>query len=337
MESIEIELIAQDHRSLRVWRNFFRYIFCSGEPRRRASVEAVVRWCFLGSNKLVILGGIFAAAIAFQANNLLDDQNLKLDLQNRLLILQTHQEEAQRSIEAGRQLHQLMRKVGRGRFDCDGFTPDPYLDTDLCPNSGSTESKNAYCIGENLIQELSAFSSTVQPYRIVSGDLTIRTLYTGSDDIAAEARGIQYWLGLSRSINDDLELLPVPQLSSSRRSPERGELIRRLLVEQRIRGAFGAKRKGMILESAHLPPGTSLDGADLTNVKLRNADFTAITLNNAVAVDGDFRGSSLRFSKLKCSTFSNALFQDVDLYNADLSGSNLIAARGRSPFLQNVA
>ncbi len=245
VRSLAVEMIAQEHRTVQVWRNLISRLGNGSRNKPgelRAAASAVARWFFFGRPVILslALGGFAAAFLALQANLLLTDQNIKLDLQNHLMVIQSHQSEAQRSIDLGRELTDLIADVSKTKQPCPGLQP------------------SSFCIDEGTKKRLAEFSQLVRPYRLIETDSPLKDdPLQGTTRTTLTERFTAWLFGSSRQIQA-FENSPVPRLSERRLSPERGELLRRLVMEEQIALASFTHEPRITFEAAYLPYGSFL-------------------------------------------------------------------------------
>lgn len=343
--------LAQEHRMISVWANAIAAL--RGRENLpgghlKAAVGALIRWLFLGRPLMlsVAIGSIVAAYLAFQANSLLHEQNQKLDRQNHLALVQSHQVYSQVYKAAMENLQALLNRIAAEKTECAAF---------------GVGSKDGFCLPEGLKEELVEASLRFRPYRDLAEDsVGISHLHEGAENESVPA-------GLSiGDLPPNLEAMSLPRLSSVYSSPERGLLLS-VLVREKISDITlhksGLSLTGALsLEYAHVPQGAimlggKLDGADLDNAilryieadsselsfaSLRFADLSGSDFSNAEFLETDFRGASLREANLEGATVSGADFTAADLSYviidgqadaasfkfANLRGANLAFATG---------
>ncbi|MCP3961831.1 MAG: pentapeptide repeat-containing protein [bacterium] len=327
---MQIEMIAQDHRMIPVWSNLLLAYRRREEDSRRvwAAARAAVRWLFFkGRTGLVLsigLGSVLGIVLAIQANWLFEEQNLKIDVQNHMIIVQSNLKEAERNIGLMGDLSDLINAVESEKQPCSSRVEDSLKYRHEWCSKSFDRIPTAFCVPEDLNKQIEALSNQLQPYRLIEGDRALRQLYPQTAIEMAWWERIGTWLGSTRPLGAALGAMPVPQLSGHRLSPERGELMKRLVAEQRVSKAFS--RDGIILDAAFLPRGSNLSGVDLASASIRGADLTGVDLAHSVAVETDFEEAVLNDVDLKCASLTSSRFAGATMQNADLAWSKLSGA-----------
>jgi uncharacterized protein YjbI with pentapeptide repeats len=306
----------------------WRYRRPEQNPERfKAALSAAALWLFSNVRRTsTVLGfgvaSIVATLLAFEANRLFWEQNKKFDLQNHLIIVQSNLEDARRNIEIEKELPSVLSDADdSGILSCPGRTE---VFQGNCRDSLPAVSVKAHCLSEHLNRRVEAYSHLLQPYRLVIGDQKLSDL----GDQEALWKKLLVWLN-GGTTEPLLREMNVPQLSQLRLSPERGALMRFLLVEKRINRAFSARRQGITFDGAYLPRGSSLVAVDLVNAWLRGADLTGVDLDHTMANNAHFEKATLKETNLRCAMLIGARFDDASLQDATLTWSTLRAATMR--------
>ncbi len=313
ISDIEIDLVAQEHRTSHVFRNLFSAILKGKDvdpEELKATIGALVGWIFFGRPVIMTLalGGLATAILALQANLLLSEQNRKLEIQNHLILVQSHQLEAQRNINLGQQLPDLLAEIRRTKKECPGVVSP------------------SYCIADGLQRRISSFSRILQPYRIVEDDQPLNQIFPKFRRGKLSSL-IQKLTGGEHTAGTGVDDVPVPVVSASRFSHERGQLLLGI-ANERIRnfGTFGQGTIGapqISFEYSYLPTGTVLMTSDLSFVDLRGSCLRGVEMDSAVAVHSHFQGADLRDADFSFAMLSDTKFREADLARADFLGADL--------------
>ncbi len=251
-DEIELKFVEQEHRTLRVWYNFYRYAL--SKPVRKnyksASIQAVISWFFSPAGIISItlpIGALAGAYFAWNANILLDSQNRLLDKQNELIVSQNIEMRASRETQIFvSQLGPLIDLVTRSK-------------PNVLDDSGSVQLQ--------LAGRISTFTQTLGPY------------------VKLEAYGQEHILSPERarlmtalySLGFPLEKLPhaldfgFPQSAFENVSFQGASLVGINLSGSNLRRAsfVNAKLNSCDFSNALLPSPDAFRGADL-----RNCNFT---------------------------------------------------------------
>lgn len=94
-EEINLRFVEQEHRTLRVWQNIYRFVWGAEKTSpqlRNAAITALIGWFFSPTGVISItfpIGAMVGAYLAWNANTLLEKQNAQIANQNDLITAQT--------------------------------------------------------------------------------------------------------------------------------------------------------------------------------------------------------------------------------------------------------
>ncbi|SKC47017.1 pentapeptide repeat-containing protein [Ohtaekwangia koreensis] len=330
LKQIEADMMAQDHRLVPILYNFFfkRSKYNDDDPRRKATYSALLWRLF--SPQTVASAGVSVIAIlglllALQANNLLNKQNKKIDLQNQLA-------EASRRAILVTELSSISNKIDDIKPEKDGKVRVP----------------------KSILGRIVALSRSFRPYQFIvmpnEDAFSTNGFYSNYqwDSIKTKnvkSRNFMNWFqGLFFDIDDGSE----PLLIHKPLSPERGQLLI-ALSNSNIANFNELADLGPDFSSAYLS-GANLRNAVFDGLNLRSSDFRAAYLwqasfvntnidesdfTRASIIGGSFSGSvNSKFlytqlnqadfseAQLQGSDFSNAILFDSKFFNASLDGVN---------------
>lgn len=295
--------------------------------RQRAAFVNMGAWLmrrqatqFYFNATVTVVGGLIGAATLF----LLNEQNDKIDEQNRRIILQTDANvtqsvllEGARRASGAQELSILLSDVRKARND--NSKECNKLDEVDCWrwHNQSQEQKRRF-LPKLLQQRVKAFAQRSTPYFTVT----------------PKARIVEFDERLNKQF--DLPFL----------SPERGQLFQELALNDfdlaNIDFAYAA------LDAADLPGiymrGVNLNWADLNNVTMSGASLSDANLRNADLSEANFEKVNASAARFDGATLISANFQgaflldsaltDANLKNIKLNLANLVGARFRNSNLE---
>ena|GEM_PF-2712050 len=313
IEELEVQLRAQEHRTLPAWRNAleafaeWRRVRAGkdADDEHKQSVRRASGWAVLRRlvNPATVGGAAFSLAglagvgLAYQANEKLEAQNHKLDAQNELVEAQNELVEAQNDFFRT-QIRQEARQDFRARrAELVGIIYDEVE----CPEH-LEEDELPVCFRASLRARTDAMVALVALERDVrDGD---------PDD----------WVGVSVDERTDLRGASVKEATLSS-VDFHGVNLRR--GDLRWVKFNGSDLGGADLSLAYL------DNANLGGANLRGADLRSASLRDASLRDADLRDADLRGANLRRADLRGADLTGTDLRRAELNRVKLPEARYR--------
>ncbi|KAK3286584.1 hypothetical protein CYMTET_5873 [Cymbomonas tetramitiformis] len=330
--SLEAALIAQEHRSIPVLINFYKFglgrsVIGPGDPRSKASIEALFWRLFSPSNVTAVgisLVTVFTLFIAIEANKLIKDQNTKIDTQLFL-------EEANRRSALIFELTSILDHIN-AELTADESTWDDGKVREFqrtCPDEALSTNPNCptRSISPRLRGRVAALSRSLRPYYYLSVD----------------PERISYKPEASFEFSPELEATEVIERPLS---PERAQLLISLIASglsvhsnhnynftyadlEGINFRY-ANLEGVFLSGAQLN-GTDFVHGDLKRATIMNATaigakFYRANLEGAVLLQTDFTRADLNEAKLSVASARNATFYMAEMRGAELAATNLHGA-----------
>lgn len=294
--SLKADLISQEHRFFRVIHNFCRLRpnLKKDDPRRGAASKALL-WYFLSPAKLTAAGisivAILGLFFAYQANNLLQKQNLKIDIQNHLA-------EASRRSSLIFELTSIIERI------------DSLRDSNKGP---------LVKIPRDLIGRIVALSQSFRPYKYINYELNSKNKTQWQQ---VECNTFNEIFGSCNNISEIA-------VSSRPLSPERAQLFMTLvnaniqnLQEIIDSGADftysdfnGIKLRKFILQNV------DFSGSSFTNAEFFQARFKKVDLK-----DAKFSNTHIQSSTFENYEISNSVFDDVKFENVEFGTGIIIGS-----------
>lgn len=328
LEALEVDAAGSEWRLLSLVANVNRARRSPDWPqsRRVAAYTAMARF-FFGSRAVLgitlSLGAVIGGLLALQANLLLADQNQKLDLQSHLEVVNAHLLEAQRVSQLSGELSQVLA---------------------LAAAECAKQSSPTCTLSGPLYSRIGGLSLMLRPYHVMEGSVSGSGFHDRRKPLDSAASRLPPWLqALGTRTVGLIESDPIPILSVSKSSPERGLLLAGLLdlavdvsplaapsasfaySELPRVNASGRSLRGLDLRGARLD-GARLDGADLTSADLSDAAVRGASLQRAELVSALLVGTLLQESDLRGVKLANANLSGANLSGADLFHASIVDA-----------
>jgi len=307
-EKIEAALWLQEHRIIQIAYNFFvkRPELEKDDPRKQAAARAFIFWFF--SPGTIVTTGIGITAIiglfvAYQANNLVQEQNNTLIAQTDLLRTQNerllHQNQLiveQNVLQESARRSALIFELSSILDEIDEELDAAHIEIDAIKTRGIKDEAGS--------QEIKG--------RLRRRDIDNQSLYRLSARLTGRI------VALSRSLRPYRFLDDKGSLLDKALSPERAQLLLSLMDS------------GIDMEEIN-HSAVTFNKADLREAELSEFDFTHINLGQANLSGSNGSGVIFHYAKLEGSNFSNtnfgsAKFNWSNLKKVDFSNANLAYA-----------
>jgi uncharacterized protein YjbI with pentapeptide repeats len=320
-----LELIRQEHRLFKVWRNFFHYRNERDAEEREASREALLYWFWPSGRTALVLftisvGGIATVLLMHKQNELMAMQNYEL---RRQIYEQAQTDRARQFTDIKDKLYResdysitRRRELPEGITEFFRFLPteEPYF------NAKTREE----ALSQYLILSISPLKKPPKPEpqqlrEILFGDWPCRQFDWWCDDLVEDSQA-------GAEEEDDIQRTAVflgsAFLSGIDISQYRGQF-ERIRLNADGGDLHDAILGGAYLVDANLTNGnlhlTHLRGANLTGANLQNSMLAHSNLIEANLSNVDLYGSDLTGAWLDYADLTDAILGKVDLTEADLS------------------
>jgi hypothetical protein len=336
IDKLELSLLEQEHRGVLVFTNLYSAFFDRkgiGKPGQKLAAVKATIFYFLRVTPVVAtvgLAGVFGLIIAMRANNLLEEQNRRIDIQNQLI-------EADRRATLVLEIGNLSQAIA-GEFEGAKWTilnlgekmayydkhasatskafdrrePDEFLhpldrvvQTTLSGASSKSELEERefpFPLSQVTVARIAALTRSLRPYRYIDYNNNESELNAISDGPLAAPAGASenktpsFWKTTSSAIFPTYNA--GPKLVTQPASPERGQLLSILMSS-----------------NVHMTP--------LLEVK---CDFSFTVIEDFEITRRNLRRINLRVSRLASITFNECDLLKADLWKADLRGSRFYSS-----------
>lgn len=312
----DLELLKREHRFINATLALGQS-WNAGEDYRWAAIEGFVRCLAVilfrtGMGASVAGVGMAGLFFAYQANRLVQEQTIRINIQSHLT-------EAQRRSTLIFELGQIMEGIAKEKNDPivkPTKRQDHYrsvlksiLDSGQIRDQLITDYiESQFTPSDALVGRIAALSTSLRPYYYVN------YAHNTAGTVAKPATGIAAFLDeltrVTLQAGDDY----YPRLIDEPVSPERGQLLLYLLssgVDLLPVGDSGATFEGADLQGSQLY-GFFLPSANLTNAKFQQSVFSTVQFGSI----NPTLGVQLDRADFTCATFRNTVFASATMVDA---------------------
>ncbi|MEM6484546.1 MAG: pentapeptide repeat-containing protein [Pseudomonadota bacterium] len=303
-----LELIRREHRTLRVWKNFYQYRNHGDTDEASAAFEALIYWFLPGGRTLIILtislGGFFTVLLMHEQNQLVAQQTYEL---RRQIYEQAQTDRAARVTDIKDKLY---RWSDESRIARKAWEATPTEERSKRPPDAQPFF-DAAIRSEALRQLLSLSASPLIPPTPAEYE-TLGTVLS-----AWPCRQFGVFCGYLQ------EKRPVDEANSDSSKKDR--------IEIDLAESFLSDTRALTISSTRylriLAPHSDLSRANLSYAALRNADLSESTITRAVLDRTDLRKADLTRAALRKASLRGADLRGAFLRGADLRESAMDHAR----------